>query len=229
MRAVLLEKDFNSADIGQEFKLEGDQARHLIKVLRIKKHEKVLLLNGSGAKAKTTILHVDRKQITLKLDSLEIIKDERRLSLFLGLPKKDSFESIVRMAAEIGLKKIYLFNSEYSQLDLEINERILKIEESGLLQSNNPFRIEFIKCSSFEEAFNQYERVINFSTFNSGELPDTSNEEILMIIGPEAGFSEKEEQEINGFSNVSVCQLPTNIMRAPTAMAVGAGYLLSKF
>jgi 16S rRNA (uracil1498-N3)-methyltransferase len=229
MRAVHLKTTFNENDIGSSVSFEGDQARHLIKVIRIKKHEEILIFNGLGQKTLAAIEHTDRKTVTIKVLKVDKVKDERNLSLLLGVPKKDAFENIVKMAAEIGIKNIYLFRSEFSQLDVEVSDRLLKIEESANIQSNNPFTINFVKIDSLKETISSYESVINFSTFSKGDLSQSLCKETLLIIGPEAGFSKDEEELINSMGNVSVCQLPTNIMRAPTAFAVGVGYLLAKF
>lgn len=230
MRAAILETKFTSEDIGKEVLLEGDQARHLIKVVRIKKFENILLLSGSGEKSLVEVIHIDRKVVTLKILEVTIVEDKRRLSLFIGVPKKDAFESIVKMASEIGIKNIYLFRSRFSQTGIEINDRIKKMEESAIVQSNNPFRINFIPVSSFSEVFTEFSKIIHFSTFSRGESKGKAkSEEILLVIGPEAGFSNEEEQEINSFDNVEVCHLPTNIMRAPTALAVASGYVLGSF
>ncbi len=230
MRAVLLNKEINENDIGNELTLDGDSARHLIKVIRIKKFERILLLNGQGCKSEVEITHIDRKTLTLKVISWQQVQDSRRISLFLGLPKKDAFESIVKMSSEIGIKNIYLYRSDFSQHPIEINERIERIEESAIVQSNNPFKINFYDVSTFEEAFSKYSNVVHFSTFSNSEIKeDRFDDEVLMVIGPEAGFSEGEEDVINSFKNVSVLNLDTNIMRAPTALAVASGYILKSF
>ena len=229
MRAVLLENIFTKSDVGTSISISNEQARHLIKVIRIKKNEELIILNGKGQKVFAQVEHVDRKVVTLKVTFFEELEDNRNLDLLLGIPKKDALESIVKMSAEIGIKNIYLFRSEFSQVDVEISDRLLKIEESANIQSNNPFLLNFLKIDSLEETISEYDTAINFSTFSKGELTEKLNGRSLLIIGPEAGFSKNEEELINSQKNVRVCQLATNIMRAPTAFAVGVGYLLGKF
>jgi 16S rRNA (uracil1498-N3)-methyltransferase len=230
MRAVVLDQDFNEDDIGKDLTLVGDSARHLIKVIRIKKNEKILLINNLGHKCEVQIKSIDRRTLVLTLLTITEAEDNRQLSLFLGLPKKEAFESIVKMASEIGIKNLYLYRSEYSQKSIEVGDRVERLEESARAQSNNPFKINFITIDSFEEAFRNFSNIFHFSTFSeSSILPSKLTGESLLIIGPEAGFSEKEEEQINSFENVSVIKLATNIMRAPTAFAVASGYILKSF
>lgn len=229
MRAVLLKTNFSQEDIGTISIISDDQARHLIKVIRIKKNEQLLILNGLGQKVLARVDQIERKNVSIEILNVEVLDDNRNLSLLLGVPKKEAFESIVKMAAEIGIKSIYLYRSEYSQTDIEISDRVLKIEESANIQSNNPFSINFIKIDSLEETISKYKTAINFSTFSKGDISERLSGRTLLIIGPEAGFSKVEEDLINSQKNVKVCQLPTNIMRAPTAFSVGVGYLLGKF
>lgn len=229
MRAVLLQKEFTDSDVGKEILLEGDSARHLIKVARIKKFEDILILNGLGRRCEVVVKHIDRKTLTVEVRSVQEVKDERRLSLFLGLPKKDAFESIVKMASEIGIKNIYLYRSEFSQQVIEIGERVERLEESAIVQSNNPFKLNFIEVYSFSEVFEKYSNIVHFSTYSSSDKTLNLEGEALMVIGPEAGFSVEEEELINGYKNVSIIKLNTNIMRAPTALAVASGYILKSF
>jgi RsmE family RNA methyltransferase len=48
----------------------------------------------------------------------------------------------------------------------------------------------------------------------------------LLIVGPEGGFSPSESQWLHQIKNVRVLQLPTGILRTPTAVATGAGIIL---
>lgn len=229
MRAVLLDIDLDKDSVGECVLVERDQARHLIKVLRIKKHEEILILSSNAKKSVAKVFHLDRKEVQLEIISVDDVIDDRKISLFLGLPKKEAFETIVRMASEIGIKNLYLYNSSYSQGTIEINDRILKIEQSAMIQSNNPFKINFVEVNDFESAFINYKNIINFSSFNEGAGVEKLEGEVLMVIGPEAGFSEDEESFITSFENVSTLKFDTFIMRAPTAFAVGSGYIQSKF
>ncbi|CBW25017.1 conserved hypothetical protein [Halobacteriovorax marinus SJ] len=230
MRAVYIDREFLENELGQEIQLSGDSARHLIKVIRIKKNETILLLNGKGQKCEARSTRIDRREIDLEILSINNISDDRKLSLFLGLPKKDAFESIVKMASEIGIKNIYLYRAEYSQQDIEFTDRLLKLEESAIIQSNNPFRINFLKVDNFSDAFKDYSNVVHFSTFSSTDADSLKfDSETLLVIGPEAGFSQDEEDQIKGFENVSTVKLDTYIMRAPTALAVASGYILKSF
>ena len=229
MRAAFLENTFTVDDVDKVFKIESDQARHLIKVIRIKKNEKILILNGKGSRVIACVIHVDRRELSVKLESVDVAEDSRRISLFLGIPKKEAFESIVKMSSEIGIKEIFLYRSRFSQQDVEVNERILKIEESAMLQSNNPYRMKFTIVENYRDVLNHFDLVVNFSTFTKGDLVEIKAQNVLMMIGPEAGFCEDEEDSFNSQPNVVVCKMSTNILRAPTALAVGSGYILSKF
>ena len=74
--------------------------------------------------------------------------------------------------------------------------------------------------------------VDNFIYFSSQTGPDevkiNNIESSVMIIGPEGGLSNAEEEKIANLENSITINLPTNILRASTASALCSGYLLGK-
>ena len=79
MRAIVLEEvELTSA--GEKLEVLGQSALHLIKVVRIKIAEKVLVLNGRGLKILTEVSNLDKKK--LELTVVECQKIERAPSIY---------------------------------------------------------------------------------------------------------------------------------------------------
>ncbi len=230
MRAILI-KNINLEN-DSKISVEGESAHHL-NVVRVKENEEVLILNGNGSKAKAKVISSGKKRVDLHVLSVESFEKKSELNLFLGVPKKDAFEDIVKNAIECGFTNIIPMNTKYSQYEVQLNERLDKIIESALVQSNNTFVPRIHEQIHLEE-IDKVDINVNFSILmsvnksNQEQIKFADKSSIAIFIGPEAGFSPEEEEFIlKSRFNVCTAQMPCPILRAPTAVAVSAGYVFS--
>lgn len=227
MRAVY--HSFDKAHTGDVLNITGDAAHHL-NVVRVKSNEVILLMNGKGSILRGEIQSVSKNQIEIKIEHAENFEHKHELSLAIANPKKDAFEDILKSAVELGLKHIYPLSSDFSQYDYAPSERIQRVLESALIQSNNPFFPIIHEQQTLKNFLSTHQNTLVF--FNSQINPEASKTGIheavkTILIGPEGGFSPNEVTEILKFSKVQEIHLPTPIMRAPTAVASSVGYLLA--
>ncbi|WP_034730239.1 RsmE family RNA methyltransferase [Bacteriovorax sp. BSW11_IV] len=227
MRAVYL-KDISFSE--PSLVVTEDKAFHLIKVVRIKIGEQILVLNGLGQRATCKVVDCDKKTVSLIVEQVNDAKRKAHIDLLLAPPKKDASSDIVKYACEIGVGKIIPLKSAYSQNGLESGDRLERLIESGLIQSNNPFALSVEKEVTFENLehlFSQYDHVFYFSSVsdkNEGKAI-LESDKILLIIGPEGGFSPEEESLLITSKNIKTKQFPTWILRSQTAVCVSAGYV----
>ena len=215
-----------------ELTVEGDSFVHLTSALRVKEGEEVLVLNGKGSKKKTVVESIGKKKIVLTGGKLEIVQRKLKLDLLLSPPKREALNDCLRFACEIGIRTIYLFDSEFGQnkkIDLERLDKILK---SSLVQSNNPYLPEVKNISSDLDLGIDYEKVFLFHLDESVEQgSDQLNKagEYLLALGPEGGFSEGDLGMLKAnFRHTERVTIGTEIMRTPTALCVASGWLISK-
>lgn len=227
MRAIYY--PFDKKGTLQTISVTGDSAKHL-QVVRIKGNEEILVLNGKGGKALTRVGVISKNQIELLVEQFIECDSPHQISLAIGTPKKEAFEDILKMAVELGVLNIYPLTTVFSQYVYHESERIQRILESALVQSNNSFMPivhSQIKLDIFLENLK-----IPLFFFNSRpsecEKVEKINGEKIVLIGPEGGFSSNEEALIYSKTNVFSIHLPTPILRAPTAVASSIGYLLSR-
>jgi 16S rRNA (uracil1498-N3)-methyltransferase len=188
-----------------------------------------LVLNGRGQRAHALVGTIFKTQVELIVTRIDDMTPLHRISLAIANPKKDAFEDIIKIAVELGVQVIYPIRSEFSQYDYEENERIQRIQESALIQSNNDFLPKIHKQLSLENFLEIHQQLIYF--FNSNPMETSKLDKKLIektvLIGPEGGFSAREESLILSKQNVLSIHMPTPIQRAPTAVASSIGYLLS--
>jgi len=221
----------NKLQKGDIVEYSGSSFNHLMRVVRVRAGEEILLMDGKGTLAYTKILDINKNKLIFEIDSKIIINKSTLLNLGICLTKREYLDEIIRKATEIGFNKIFILNSDYSQ-KFKINfDRLDRIIKSAGLQSNNPFwpeirdnipMIDFLKKNS--------EDVI---CFNNREIKTNKicirNIEHLLI-GPEGGFSKFENDMLDQL-NVRQVKLPTPILKSSTAITTGFGYihgLLSK-
>ncbi len=207
--------------------LEGEASKHLM-VVRVKLGEAVLVLNGKGVRALTEVISISKNQIELSVQSFTQSTPSHEISLAIANPKKEAFEDILKMAVELGVMNIHPLSSEFSQYDFSPSDRIQRVLESALIQSNNPFFPKIHAQESFDNFLDKIVTPLYF--FNSKDNQSGKVEKIsgprTILIGPEGGFSASEEARIMDLPNAFSIHLPTPILRAPTAVASSIGYLL---
>jgi 16S rRNA (uracil1498-N3)-methyltransferase len=228
LRAVFY--PFETSDVGQNVKVVGDTAHHL-NVVRVKTGEVILLLNGKGSKLTGVIESIQKNQVDINITHVENFIPTHELSLAIANPKKDAFEDILKASVELGLRNIYPLSSDFSQYDYASSERIQRVLESALIQSNNPFFPIIHPQVTLKEFLSKHQETIVF--FNSQINPEQKNAGAnvtskTILIGPEGGFSPAEVAAISGYSQIQEIHLSTPILRAPTAVASSVGYLLAE-
>ena len=227
MRAVFVNQD--SFAQNEELVL-GEEPSHHLNVTRVKAGEEILVLNGAGLRVVTSVMSIGKKQVELKVQYFEQLERKHSLSLAIGLPKKDAFEDILKMSVELGIVNIYPLTTNFSQYLYEPSDRIQRIIESAMIQSNNCYFPVIHPQVTLENFVNNYNNPLYFlnSIEEKTSLSAIKNGQSCFLIGPEAGFTKDEIKLLRSHKNISEIHLPTPILRAPTAVAAAAGFLLNQ-
>lgn len=223
MRALYIQE----LKVQNEYVLSGDILHHIVNVVRISKDDELLLLNGLGLKVLTTASEVAKRKVSLTFKSSENSVQDNSLDIVLGMPKRDALEVCLKEAVELGISTIYLVKSDYSQMKFMDEDRVQNLLVSALEQSNAPFIPKVVHCSWSEMNYDKYKAVVMMDSQiedkNVPPLEKAINGPILLVVGPEGGFSSDERSHLHSLKNVSILKLPTPILRTPTALAAGAG------
>ena len=225
MRALYLE-EIPSED---SIELKGDVIHHLL-VVRVQAGEEILLLDGKGARVQTVVDAVGKKSLRLKMKNRDRLLRESPYDLVLVIPKKEALELCLKEATELGFGKIYLVRGEYSQIKVPDSDRLQKILISALEQSNAPYLPEVEEANLSEIPWAEYETATWLDSQSSvaSAQSGASVKKMILIVGPEAGFSPAERDFFLNLTNLEQVHLPTPILRSPTALAAGAGLLLQR-
>ena len=227
MRSLFV-KDLSS--IKDHYLVMGKDAHHLLNVVRVKVNEEILMLNGEGLKVKCIVEEVTKREVALKLTNQIEEEDQRWLDLAYGITKKDAVDLALKISCEIGISNFFPLITEYSQKKMIKIQRVQSILESSISQSNSAFFPHISKELNIKELsllFSKYESIFVMDlSLSSTKYNEKLTGKSLLIIGPEGGFSEN-DLKILKEHRVHFIKLPMNILRAPTAVAAGAGYISS--
>jgi 16S rRNA (uracil1498-N3)-methyltransferase len=216
----------------------GEEAHHLIRVLRGKPGQHILLIDGTGTEAEAEIQEVMRDRVTLAiLGRSQAAANRMRIVVAQALLKDVYMEDLIRRWVELGMDECLPFVSERSVpiLDAERSRKRLRrwemVAREAMKQSGNTIQPVLHEPAGLSELFTSLDpcgtrilfwekasRPLSRDIFQAGEWP--SIPEICVAFGPEGGFTDNEVNAFrqNGFFTVS---LGPRILRAVTAGVVG--------
>lgn len=231
MRAVVLKE--TKVEPGKELVLKGE-AHHHLKVARCRAGEHILLFPGEGLIARAHTLQVGKNETRVEVHSLEQKQRLYEIEICVGLVKKDAMEEVAKISTELGVKEITPLLTRYSQRLSNQFKRWDKIVEQAQQQSNNPYAPVLKETIEFDDLLKNPQKPTG-RNFLFSSLPgdielgltDPSKLSTRLFIGPEGGFTESEEVALLGQLDTTRVHLPTPILRAPTAISVGVGHVLS--
>ncbi len=211
--------------------IEGEEFHHLFRVLRHKKGDKILVFDGNGNEYICEIIDIlHNKAVIKRFEKVENREYKFNIAIAQALIKKEKFEIFLEKVVEIGVKEIYPFISEYSVVRIEgKKERWQKIILSACKQSHRqiiPKIYQVMKLENIIEISKNYELRL-FGSLNSKRsiLKFGNFSSALVLVGPEGGFSEKEEKLLidNGFLDFN---LGNFILRSETASIISVASLI---
>jgi len=213
--------------IGDKVLLPSSEAKHLFKTLRAGKGDIIGLLDGRGCNAEAEIIE-DKKIIIKKLK--QHIEPEIRIHLFVAVPKRAKMDQLLRQCTEAGVWAVHPIITKYSvAVPDKISERWNTLLQEACKQAANMFVPKLYKPCSLSEALDEIKNAkmsAFYGAVSSGEqkVPYTSYPDIAWLVGPEGGFSEKEEEQMLS-NEVAPLNIGPYIMRVETAAVCGVSLL----
>lgn len=212
----------------------------IIKVLRKKIGDKVLILDNSGFEYECEIRQAAKKLILLRISKKSANQNEPKttVALFQSLLKKQNMDFVFEKCTEIGVSRFTPIVSERS-VKLSLNmERAQKILKESAEQSQRGKIPEIFDMISFQDAilqckksdlnilFHEKEKGKNIRGFILADQERIKNaKNINIFIGPEGGFSEKEVSIAQEYG-FEILSLGARVLRAETAAVVSSGFLI---
>jgi 16S rRNA (uracil1498-N3)-methyltransferase len=213
----------------QVVEVKDEDHHHLVTVQRLNKNEKILLLNGSGVGFYGDVLEITKKVLRLEIIEEKISETKPRHSVLIFAPKKDALDLMIKSSVEMSVKEILIVRGDHSVERLPDESKIQKMIKQGIEQSNSfhHHRLELTSLGKID--FTLYKSVNILDLVGDGASGQNKEKENqLVVVGPEGGFSESERDFLRNIPGANYITLPTNILRSPTALIAGLGWLYGK-
>lgn len=220
---------------------DKENYNHIAKSLRAKIGESILLIDENQIQYEGTIKNITSNSVEIEV--LKSYKSKRKLDFELYLAqsplRSDAQSLIVEKATELGVEGIYpIFTDNCAMKKSVIEQKIEKWQRIMFEASKQCERADIptcfklmdmkslIKDNKFDKIFTFTERSAKFSLKDYlKENPILKNDKVLVIIGPEGGFSKK-EFEFFEKENITTLSLGELILKAETAVIVALGNIV---
>lgn len=228
--------------------LDGEEHHHLSKVARIKPKEKVWLFDEQGTNYLARVEEITKERTRLAILERQIPPAPRvKITLAQALIKSKKMNSIIQKATELGVTTIIPVITARAVVRIEERaekklERWQKIIQAAAKQSkihvlpslSSPVTLEQLvgerddaRKLILSESRGKYLRDILVQGSDSGGERKEPPSSVIILVGPEGGWTSKEEKFIldHGYEAVS---LGKQVLRAETA-ALSSLAMISHF
>ena len=206
--------------------LDFENFIHLSKVIRLKAKDEIVLFNNRDGEWLAVIEKVAKKSIEVRsLMKLANPKSIPSIDLLFSPIKYQNSETIIRQATEIGIRKFYPTIFNRTVVD-KVN--MLKFSSYALSASQQSGRTQIPEINKLlkidqQKEFLKNKNLLMFDENLEGNSLDKikidPNSDIIVIVGPEGGFSEKDRSLIQTFSNnFHNLHMGQRILKADTAI-----------
>jgi 16S rRNA (uracil1498-N3)-methyltransferase len=223
---------------GETVVVEGDEARHAVVVRRIKAGEQVVLVDGTGTSATSTVVATTKSTMTVEVESVRVVEAALpSVTVVQAIPKGDRAELAVEVLTEIGADRIVPWAAARS-VGVWRGERAAKslarwratAREAGK-QSRRawlPEVTEMASTADVVELLGAADLAVVLHESASGalaSLPVEGVASIVVVVGPEGGLT---DEELEAFGAGHVARMGEPVLRTSTAGLAAVAALLSR-
>ncbi|MBR7060849.1 MAG: 16S rRNA (uracil(1498)-N(3))-methyltransferase [Eubacterium sp.] len=212
-----------------EIVLDGEQARHIAKSLRMKKGDMLIVNDSKGSDFGCVIEEITKESVFLKVCYQQASNSEPdcRVRIYQGNPKGGKLEDIIQKCTELGVFEIIpvLTKRCVSRPDEKSakkkTERYNKIALEAAQQSGRGVVPKVYDLIPLKKAVEEDDSEVKIVFYEGGGEPlrtlvDEKTKSVSIYIGPEGGF-EKEEVDLIVSGGAAAATLGKRILRTQTA------------
>lgn len=236
----------NTKNINNDLVIIDDKEnyQHIARSLRAKIGEHLKMIDENRIKYEGLIVEITKNTINVQIEKKYPSENDLNFDLYLAQsPLRSEFQSlIIEKSTELGIKGFYpIYTDNCAVSKSVIEKKILKWQRTMYEASKQCERASIPNCFEITTLdslleLNKFNRVIAFCErdyklsmkdyFTAN--PIHQKEKILVIVGPEGGFS-KREFDLFKKSDIIMLSLGDLILKAETAVIVGLGNIIYEF
>ncbi len=218
---------------GQEIIIkDADLVHRITRVLRIRQNDAVVLFDGNTT-VYITKCTSNKDFLTATVEkTTHVCPLQPEINLYCGLVKKDALESIAYFAAQLGVTSITpLITQKCERKELSEKEivRLKNITIAACEQAKQFWIPKIEKITPFNMIIEKKSYALKLYCEAEGKklipvLQNNVSNNIALFIGPEGGFTCK-EQKLMSQDNFHCCSLTPTILRSQEATIVALGII----
>lgn len=223
---------FYKGQLADTIAITGSDAHHLMHVMRAKAGQEVIVVDDNGKVARMEMTDFCETSVTLRLVEMLAADTESPLEIVLvqALLKADKMDLVVQKAVELGATKVVPLVTANCVVRYDDKKaaakcvRWQKIADEAAKQCGRTALLKIAEITTLKELLMRLaqEQTIIFCYENESTqsiktvLKENMANKILLVIGPEGGFSLDEAESLINAGAKSVT-LGKRILRAETA------------
>ena len=223
---------------------DRENYQHIARSLRARTGESLLLIDENKIQYESVISEITGSKIFAKIEKSYPSKRDLDFELYLAQSplRSDAQSFITEKATELGVAGIYPVCTDNCALNKSIIEKKIpkwqrimyesskQCERAQITQMYPIAKIEeLIVSKNFDKIIVFCERIASKTIRESfREKPLRKGDKLLVVIGPEGGFSQREFDMFKS-SGVEMLTLGDLILRAETAVTVGLGNIIYEY
>ena len=218
---------------------DTDNYRHIARSLRARVGENLLLIDENQIQYETLISEINSKEIFCEVQKSYPSKRDLEFDLFLAQSplRSDAQITVMEKATELGVRAVYPVFTDNCALKVNKQEKWQKVMNEASKQCERAKIPACFEPTTFDELLKKdFDKVIVFAERSTEktlkqylrENPTKKGDKILVIIGPEGGFSQKEFDYFRS-KNLPLISLGDLILKAETAVIVALGDIIYEY
>lgn len=223
---------------------DKENYQHIAKSLRSKVGEKLLLVDENQIQYETKIAEITNSKITAQVEKSYLSKRFLDFELYLAQSplRSDAQGLIIEKATELGVAGVYPILTDNCVLNKSVIEKKVPKWQRIMYESSKQCERAIVPTCFDALSLNQllaqenFDKIIVFceriadKTIRDSfkDNPIKSGDKVLVIIGPEGGFSQN-EFEFFKTMNFEMLTLGDLILRAETAVVVALGNIIYEY
>ena len=223
---------------------DKENYQHIAKSLRTRVGETLLLIDENQIQYETTISEITNSKVITKVDKSYPSKRFLDFELYLAQSplRSDAQGLIIEKATELGVVCVYPIITDNCALNKSVVEKKVSKWQRIMYESSKQCERAVVPTcydattlekvlseNSFDKVIVFCERIADKTVRDSfKENPIKKGDKVLVVIGPEGGFSQKEFDSFREKS-LEMLTLGDLILRAETAVVVALGNIIYEY
>lgn len=219
--------------------LDVAEAHHAADVRRLRSGERVVLFDGQGHEADAVLVEAESRRVVVDVGPMRSVSrpSRRHLVIAVAPPKPPRQDMLVEKCTELGVAAIQPLATERGicHVDAARRERWRRIAVAAAKQSRQAWLPDILPERTAAEVLSLRDPASTLLLADPSPdalplataLPDTARSApVLLLIGPEGGFTEAERAAALAAGGLPVRLTPT-LLRVETAAIAAAAVILS--